>query len=317
MASCTTSPPQAAIAPPRAASSFKRTSIRTLASFCRHYLQNSLCHVGKSWCWHKVCVPYLVWRDVELPCTTGYGAHMLTRPCQMVEGRIFFFGVWEPNVTALFESFVRRGDVVVDVGANVGYYTLLSSRLVGPAGRVYAVEPSATTRQRLQRHLALNSVANVTVLPVAAWDRDGAAELHFNECEAGSSSLRDLSCGTTSEQVELRCLDDLVRESDVPRISLIKLDIEGAELHALRGLSRLLDANRRLAIIAEVNPEMLEGLGSSADALSAFLREKGFIARRIPNSYDVSAYIAPHSVAPPEALNGSIVSPSYICFTRS
>jgi FkbM family methyltransferase len=204
----------------------------------------------------------------------------------------------------------------VDIGANVGYYTLLSSRLVGAGGHVYAVEPSASTRDRLKKNLAMNPFSNTTVLPVAAWDSNGDANFNYDQCDAGGSSLRPLESPATSECVELRRIDELIPDADVQRISLIKIDIEGAELHALRGLSGILDANRRLAIIVEVNPEMLHGLGSSAEALTDFLYQRGFVAERIPNTFDVRGYIRPRKVEPPVAINGPIVAPSYICFTR-
>src|SRR5689334_2235113 len=75
--------------------------------------------------WNKVCAPYLCWRDLDLKCRTRFGFRMMVRPKEFVENRIGFFGVWEPPITSLFTELVRPGSVVVDVGANVGYFSLL------------------------------------------------------------------------------------------------------------------------------------------------------------------------------------------------
>lgn len=289
---------------------------RAMTLACRRFLQNPVCQFGKSLCWHRLCVPYLAWRDMEFVARTRFGARMRARPSQFIEGRILFFGVWEPNVSAQFCSLLKSGDIVVDVGANVGYYSLLSSRLVGSLGRVYAVEPSERTRARLLENLALNEANNVTVLPVAAWDADGETMLHYDMSDAGGSSLRALESPTRSERVSLRCLDDEIPAAEVPRIAVIKIDIEGAELHALRGLRKTLTANRRLAVIVEVNQQMLAGLGSSAVELFAYLTELGFRAERIPNNYEVAAYIGMRGKPLLHRITEPVTEPSYVCFRR-
>ncbi len=95
----------------------------------------------------------------------------------------FFFGTYEPAQTALFCKVVKPGDVVYDVGAHFGYYTLLASKLVGTEGRVLAFEPSPPNLARLYRHIELNRCSNVQVLELAVSDREGIA--HF-ETRIGS-----------------------------------------------------------------------------------------------------------------------------------
>ena len=93
----------------------------------------------------------------------------------VASGSRFIRGTYEPLQCAAFERLVRPGHVVFDVGAHVGFYTVLSSSLAGPAGRVVAFEPLPANLRYLRRHLALNGCANVTVVPICVGDREGTA----------------------------------------------------------------------------------------------------------------------------------------------
>jgi FkbM family methyltransferase len=164
-------------------------------------------------------------------------------------------GIWEPGVTALFHRLLVPGDVCVDVGANVGYFTLLASGLVGPAGHVYALEPAPVPYKGLLANLALNRVANVTALPVAAGAAEGDAELHTGpRGKAGESSIRQPTEGWSTVHVMVRPLPALLETAEVERLRLIKLDVEGFEVEVLRGLAPIFEQGFRPALIAEVHP---------------------------------------------------------------
>lgn len=135
--------------------------------------------------------------------------------------------------TAFFKSVLRAGDVVVDVGANVGTLTILASRLVGPAGHVYALEPHPETYRFLQRNLVLNDARNVTAVPVAAGAADGRGGL------ISGRSDDQHRIGEGGVEVRMRSLDSLL--SDDPRpIRLLKIDVEGFEKMVLEGAARVL-----------------------------------------------------------------------------
>ena len=150
---------------------------------------------------------------------------------------------YEPVVRHVFRRALREGDVCVDVGANVGFMTLLAAGLVGPTGKVYAFEAMPPTVKTLRENVSLNGLDQVTIVDKACWDAPGEATIHeFDQRDAGSASLAELAGETVtrSHTVETVRLDDVV---DAP-VRLIKLDVEGAELYVLKGGEKLLTQSR-------------------------------------------------------------------------
>lgn len=150
-------------------------------------------------------------------------------------------GMFEPNERAFLNCALAPGMIVLDVGAHAGFYSLVASKLVGPSGRVIAFEPSPRERERLRRHLAINRCRNVTVEPVALGEAAGEADLLvFDRRTTGCNSFHLANAqGATPVRVPIRSLDDYLGEASLPRVDFIKMDIEGGELAALRGGTRL------------------------------------------------------------------------------
>jgi FkbM family methyltransferase len=145
----------------------------------------------------------------------------------------FWMGTYEKEKAKLLTQNLKPGGVVYDVGANFGFYTLLSSRAVGPEGRVVAFEPAPRTLSSLYRHLSLNCCTNVQVLEVAVSESEGVAQFLVADT-AGLSKMT----ATGNITVRTIALDGLMGELPLP--DLIEMDIEGAEYAALRGAERLL-----------------------------------------------------------------------------
>ncbi|MDO4575650.1 MAG: FkbM family methyltransferase [Planctomycetia bacterium] len=237
---------------------------------------------------------YLVWREEDFLVKTRFGFQMYADLRQFIENRIAFFGIWEQGTTELFLKSVRPGEVVIDIGANVGYYTLLASQLVGPTGKVYAVEPASLTRERLLRNLKLNHITNVVVLPYGSWDEEGETYLNFHTEERGRSSVipGNAEEKTVREKILLKPLRDLIPPEEYSRIRLIKMDVEGAEHRTLKGLLPILEANQPMTIFSEVIPDSLKALGGDADEYIQTLRSLGFAIDVIdsPESYKIESY---------------------------
>lgn len=157
----------------------------------------------------------------------------------------------DPVRQALREQ-LRVGDVCLDVGANVGVMTLLAASCVGPTGRVIAVEPNPDNVQLLYRGILINRFTNVEVLPLAAGDRRQVFSLRGRS----NTELVDLE---TADQpgalVQAVVLDELL--GDLPRLDVVKMDIEGSEPAACRGLRRLLTTHRP-ALVVEFNPSCID-----------------------------------------------------------
>jgi FkbM family methyltransferase len=154
---------------------------------------------------------------------------------------------WEADVVRLLGRTLRPGDVVVDVGANVGLHAVHAAKLVGPTGRVYAVEPTAWTVRVLEANVWRHGCANVVVLPVAAGAAFGTARLSIPaDGRSGAAVIVD-----GAGDVPVRPLDALVADEDV---AVLKIDVEGAERDVLDGAAALLARSRRLLVIVEFRP---------------------------------------------------------------
>lgn len=183
--------------------------------------------------------------------------------------RVAFEGRWEREVIDLLERAVRPGDVFVDVGAWIGPYTLLASRLVQPGGRVYAFEPDPIARRLLHRNLKANRASNVTVVPCAASDDEGVATLSF--ARLGNSATRIIR-GEAGVEVETVRLDRFFERNGVEP-SVIKIDVEGEESAVLAGLGDKLSTAR--AIVLEFHEAHLRERGTDpGDLFRAVVRSR-------------------------------------------
>lgn len=186
---------------------------------------------------------------------------------------------WEPEMTREFEAAVRPGMTVLDLGANIGYHSILASRLVGPRGRVLAFEPDPANLELLRRNIQANGCTNVEVFPCAVGPREGTVDLNLCDSNTGSHSTVYIPQGTRGTvTVRMVRLDDFL---PAEKPDVVKMDIEGSEAGALDGMVRLLGDNRLKAVFIECNPYILSRLGSSKDELLGRLRSRGFKDRSL------------------------------------
>lgn len=188
--------------------------------------------------------------------------------------------IYEPVETDLFLKNLPRGGVVLDIGANIGYYTLIAARLVGPQGRVYAFEPDPSNFQLLKKNVEANGYRNVVLVNKAVAQKTGTLRLFRNEVNLGDHRIYDSKDGRPSIAVAAVALDDFFKKIDKP-VQFIKMDIQGAEASALDGMRGLIRKNRSLKLVTEFSPKSLKTCGSDPGKFLRNLGEMGFRIQEI------------------------------------
>lgn len=198
----------------------------------------------------------------------------MTIPPGSPSARNFMLGLYEKDVTTLFLDIVKEGMTVVDVGASIGYYTLLASRLVGALGRVYAIEPDPEAYYYLRRNVISNNCNNVVTMNLAIWNRAAKASFVRKDRERGFLSPNPVA--STMATVETITLDDFITKVGCPRVDVIKLDIEGCETAALQGMQEISKRNPHLQVIMEYDVANLRQCSTSPEDLMTAIQALGF-----------------------------------------
>jgi FkbM family methyltransferase len=180
---------------------------------------------------------------------------------------------YEPGTSEIVSRLTMPDAVAVDVGAHIGFYTLLLSQRVGGGGQVYAFEPETTNFQLLSRNVQLNHCTNVTLEDSAVSDAAGRASLYVNEHNRGDPRLAPLASGGRSVVVRTVALDNYFNGRRKPDI--IKIDVQGAEWRVLAGMRNLLAAPAPIVVI-EWTPELIRSSGGDPVALLEEFRSRGF-----------------------------------------
>ncbi|MDP2683739.1 MAG: FkbM family methyltransferase [bacterium] len=184
-------------------------------------------------------------------------------------------GKFEPTQTKSFINSIKKGNTVFDIGANVGYYSVLASKLVGKDGKVFAFEPDSQNLKLLYKNLRINHCNNVVVSESALGNKQGKLTLTQDVSNPGESSLSVLKHGN-KVLVDVITLDKFVKKQKIRTIDLIKMDVEGAELNVLRGGLKTLQNNKKIKIFIECNPSTLKDFNEDKIVLCAFLKGLNF-----------------------------------------
>lgn len=193
--------------------------------------------------------------------------------------------LYEPDVSTVMLRTLEPGDLVVDVGANIGYFTCLAASLVGPSGRVLAFEPDPANIARLESNLALNGLANVTIVPQPASDRPGEVTFFLNSDSSGGNALWDPARfpgnRQSAQERKPQTLQATTLDAEIARLGgrlpkLVKIDTEGAEQKVLEGAPRLLGNAAVPFVVAELHLFGLAQLGASQESLRGLMAAQGY-----------------------------------------
>jgi len=199
----------------------------------------------------------------------------LNKKDAVVSGALMF-GVYEKFETELIRKKLGPGMTVIDIGANIGYYTAIAARAVGPTGRVIAFEPDPENFAYLEKTVTINKLTNVMCCQLAIADSVGAGQL-FLSPENNKGDQRIYASPEKRESIGIRLitLDAFIKEHTIPKVDFIKMDIQGAEGLAIAGMKKTIGDNPHLMMFTEFWPTGIERTGQSPSAFLNTLTELG------------------------------------------
>ncbi|MEZ4700725.1 MAG: FkbM family methyltransferase [Rhodothermales bacterium] len=210
-------------------------------------------------------------------------------------------GTMEPAVQEALVANVQPGQVVYDIGANCGFFSVLAARLTGEAGRVYAFEPVPDHIDAIRRNAELNQFAQIVVKPMAVGATTGEEALAITD-HPGGATLRSTGIVPPDMReyvnVSVVSIDDLLMAGKLPPPDFVKIDVEGAELAVIRGMSTTLRTIRPV-LIYEVDANDPKAFEERWDALDRAVEEAGYRVERLPRAYTKTRWQVGHSIARP------------------
>ena len=182
-------------------------------------------------------------------------------------------GYFYKGPTELLKKIVKEGMIVVDLGANIGYFTLIAAELVGEKGRVYAFEPEPNNHRLLVKNIELNGYNNIIPLQKAVSNQAGVTKLFLAPLTAGAHRINDSHYGRGSIEIETVALDEFFKDRE-SRVDVVTMDVIGAEMAVLQGMREILKKNHGIKIIGEFFPEFIRRSGYSLeDGLNELIKD--------------------------------------------
>lgn len=200
------------------------------------------------------------------------GLWMRLRIEDMTQETILLEDEWDPLLTNFTRKTLGLSDVFIDVGANAGYFSLIAAKCVGDSGKVLAIEPNPSVAEQLRDNVERNNLSQVIIEQTACSDSPSTMTLYLpDKSRLGQASLSKSNAGgVKSVLVKSVTLDQLIRDHALNRVTFVKIDVEGAELMVLRGMTETLRRLRPI-IVLELVPNLLANLGTTKDEVIAFL----------------------------------------------
>ena len=212
---------------------------------------------------------------------------------------VYFLGEYEPAISRIFKEIINPGDICFDIGANIGWYTTLFQKLVGEKGEVHAFEPVPFIFEHLNRNVKLNEPPeNVRLNNLALGDVKKDVDLHlFPNLPNGHASISNFGRSDDLEVFSSRMttLDTYLSENSIGNVSLIKIDIEGAELMMLKGASKLFDQIKLPVFEIEMALATTSGFGYLPNDLIEYIRSRAdfrffAIHEKFPNLREIRGF---------------------------
>lgn len=194
---------------------------------------------------------------VQVTSRTRDGFLMNLNTADFIQRTIYLTGDWDDSVSEILRDRLKPGMTFVDAGVNVGFFSMLAAQLVGQNGRVIAFEPNPAVFAQLQANADLNGFSWIDAHRQGLFDKDGSGEIFIPDANCGAATMRP--GGANGVTIPLVRMDDVVKG----KVDLLKIDIEGSEVAALRGATSLLSRPDAPAVICEVSEYSLRQMGNS------------------------------------------------------
>ncbi len=193
--------------------------------------------------------------------------------------RQMWFNLYDVQEIALVKTLLKPGDVFLDAGANIGFYSLVASQLVGETGQVHAFEPIQANVDQFNTTIERNKINNIEVNQIALGAAPGFLTIYQGDDPIGNSgwaSVVQTERKNRPREVAVTSLDTYLQQQNIQQVALIKLDIEGAEFAALQGCQAILSSDFRPAIILELNEFLLTPNGLTASQILRHIEAYGY-----------------------------------------
>lgn len=214
---------------------------------------------------------------LEMPFQSALGLHTL------------LYGLFEKRELSFVCGCAKKGDTVIDIGANIGLYTVTLAHAIGPDGRVFAIEPVKKNCESLKKNIENNHLSNTTIFPIAIGEQNGETKIHLPSDLAFASVVTSTKEAAENDTVTvpLKTLDSIWEETGEKKIKLIKIDVEGAELSVLKGATKLLQKNKPLLLIEAATENKRE-------EINQYLSQFGYTQSQ-PHGFSSWNYIFQHT----------------------
>jgi len=239
---------------------------------------------------------------LEVEATACYGAQFRCQLPDFIQTYLYLFGVWEPDMTDFIAGRLQDGDTFVDVGANIGYHTLLAAKQLKGNGRVVAIESSPKIYRLLQESLTENELtSSVRTVNQAAAEAVGTLQLYSGPDKNIGLSTTVSGRGLPSEgEIPAAPLADLLQPAEIETARLVKIDVEGAEVAVLRGMKEFLDqCPSQVEILVELSPAWWTDRSLTPHEVLQPLIDAGFHVYEITNNLWPWRYLWPAEVTRP------------------
>lgn len=194
-------------------------------------------------------ISYILWKNKIVDCSFFKMKLFTNGHVSNVVSVLMFKNEYEPITTKVFKQLLKLGDTVIDIGANVGYFSLLSKIIVGDTGRVYAFEPNKNNSIAIFQNAELNSL-KVSIIPVALSDKAGKASFYLSSADSEHSLIKS-SSHLQQISIDVYKLDSF----HFDKVDLIKIDVEGNEFAVLQGAKQIIQNNPNINLIVEISKQ--------------------------------------------------------------